>query len=47
MEPRILCCDIVTFVRHTLPSLGKHLEYFRFLMPKKADIKLVELQHIF
>ncbi len=47
MEPRIFCCDIVTLIRKTLPSLGKHLEYFKFLMPKKPDIKLVDVQHIF
>ena len=47
MDPRMICCDTVTLVRQTLPSLGKHLEYFKFTMPKKVYIKLIDVKHIF
>ena len=47
MDPRMICCDTVTLVSQTLPSLGKHLEYFKFTMPKKFDIKLIDVKHIF
>ena len=47
MEPRLICCDIITLVRETFPLLGKQLEYFKFTMPNKADIKLNDVKHIF
>lgn len=47
MEPRMMCCDILVLVNNTLPSLGRHLEYFKFMMPNKADIKLNDVKHIF
>ncbi len=30
MEPRMICCDICVLVNKILPSLGRHLEYFKF-----------------
>lgn len=47
MEPRLICCDIITLVRESFPKLGKYIEYFKFTMPNKADIKLNDVKHIF
>ena len=46
-EPRLISSDIITFLRQTLPSIGKNLEYLKFTMPKKVDIKNVDVKHIF
>ena len=42
-----MCCDIYVLLNQTLPSLGRHLEYFKFMMPNIADIKLNDVKHIF
>ena len=45
-EPRVLCCDIVTLVQHTLPIIGRNIEYIKFTMPKKIDLKIIDFKHI-
>jgi hypothetical protein len=45
-EPRVLCCDIVTLVKHTLPKIGRNLEYLKFSMPKKLDLRIIDFKHI-
>ncbi len=38
-EPRVLCCDIVTLVKHTLPKIGRNLEYLKFSNAEKTLLK--------
>ncbi len=42
-----MCCDIYVLLNQTLPSLGRRLEYFKFMMPNIADIKFNDVKHIF